>query len=251
MNPEDHDHELDLEAVQAVAQRVLPGFDEDLLGYISAVLLEMSVDERRNAAVMSEAVAPFLVDADYATEQGAEKLCQQLTVAFGGSGYKGSGSGSGGGSAEEDATPELLSAPVRIKELGSHLLEEKKTYGGVVFADAEGETGGNSNSALNMSSMPATLRQKKRAKKEEELLQRKLRAEAAREAEERRVMASARMAAIRANRVAGKTAKSGYSLDRFSIPHPSGTGNLLEDVSLTLSSQRRYGLIGKNGSGKT
>jgi ABC-type multidrug transport system fused ATPase/permease subunit len=241
MNPEDHDHELDLEAVQAVAQRVLPGFDEDLLGYISAVLLEMSVDERRSAAVMSEAVAPFLVDADYATEQ--------VTVAFGGSGYK--GSGSGGGSAEEDATPELLSAPVRIKELGSHLLEEKKTYGGVVFADAEGETGGNSNSALNMSSMPATLRQKKRAKKEEELLQRKLRAEAAREAEERRVMASARMAAIRANRVAGKTAKSGYSLDRFSIPHPSGTGNLLEDVSLTLSSQRRYGLIGKNGSGKT
>jgi ATP-binding cassette subfamily F protein 3 len=40
-------------------------------------------------------------------------------------------------------------------------------------------------------------------------------------------------------------------LDRFNIPHPSGSSDLLADASLVLSSHRRYGLIGKNGAGKT
>lgn len=228
---------------------------KDLIGYIIAVLEEMSLDERQNSDVMTEAVVPFIIDSEYASETEAEKLCKQIIVAFGGSGYK-----SGKVLAdEEDTTPELLTAPIKIKEVGSHLLEDKRTYGGVVFAETEGGPGsgsgsgdsGNCNSDLHMTSMPTTARQKKRAKKEEEALQRKLRAEAVRDADERRVMAAARMAAIRANRVAGKKAKSGYSLERFSLPHPSGTGSLLEDVSLTLSSNRRYGLIGKNGSGKT
>lgn len=234
-------------SVVQVANSVLPNFDEDLLGYIVAVLEEMSVDERQNSDVMTEAVAPFIVDSEYASEAEAQKLCKQMIVAFGGSGYK------SGKVVQEvhDVVPELLTAPIRIKEVGGHLLEDKRTYGGVVFADAEGDSGSNSNSALQMSSVPVTLRQQKRAKKEEEHLQRKLKAEAARDAEERRVMAAARMAAIRANRVAGKKAKSGYSLERFSLPHPSGTGSLLADVSLCLASGRRYGLIGKNGSGKT
>ena len=208
----------------------------------------MSVDERQNSEVMTEAVAPFIIDSEYASEPEAEKLCKQIIVAFGGSGYK-SGKVL---TVEEDATPELLTAPIKIKEVGSHLLEDKKTYGGVVFADAEGNgDSGNCNSDLDIASIPLTARQMKRQKKEEEVLQRKLRALAVHEADERRVMAAARMAAIRANRVAGKKAKSGYSLERFSLPHPSGTGSLLEDIALNLSSHRRYGLIGKNGSGKT
>jgi ATP-binding cassette, subfamily F, member 3 len=235
-------------SVEQIANQILPDFDEDLLGYIIAVLEEMTVDERQNSEVMTEAVAPFIIDSEYASEPEAEKLCKQIIVAFGGSGYK---HGKAIHDDEEDSGPELLTAPICIKEAGSHLLEDKKTYGGVVFADGEGEGGGNCNSDLDMTSMPTTTRQKKRAKKEEELLQRKLRAEAARDAEERQVMAAARMAAIRAHRVAGKKAKSGYSLERFSLPHPSGTGSLLADVSLTLASGRRYGLIGKNGSGKT
>jgi hypothetical protein len=235
-------------SVEQVTSQVLPNFDEDLLGYIIAVLEEMTAEERQNSEVMTEAVAPFIIDSEYASESEAQKLCKQIIVAFGGSGYK---SGKVVTDAE-DATPELLIAPICIKQVGSDLLEDKKTYGGVVFADEEGhESGGNSNSALVMSSVPVTVRQQKRAKKEEELLKRKLRAEAAREAEERRIMASARMAAIRANRVAGQKAKTGYSLERFSLPHPSGTGSLLEDASLHLASSRRYGLIGKNGSGKT
>ena len=38
-------------------------------------------------------------------------------------------------------------------------------------------------------------------------------------------------------------------MDRFSLPHPSGSGELLSDVSLTLAGGHRYGLIGRNGAG--
>lgn len=239
------------QSVQEVANQVLPNFDQDLLGYIVVVVEEMTLDERQSRNVMMEAVAPFILDSEYvSSEKEAEKLCKRLIVAFGGSGFKGGKAVADSG--EEGSAPGLLTTPVRIKEMGSHLLEIKKTYGGVVLANLEGDVvSSGSNSALDMSSMPTTTRQRKRAKKEQELLQRKLRAMAVRDAEERRAMAAARMAAIRVHRVSGNKAKSGYSLDHFSVPHPSGTGNLLEDVTLSLASHRRYGLIGKNGSGKT
>lgn len=120
----------------------------------------MSLDERQNSEVMTEAVAPFIVDSEYANEEDAHKLCKQIIVAFGGSGYK-----SGKVLTDEnDSTPELLTAPIKIKEVGSHLLEEKKTYGGVVFLDEgeggsgpkHGHGGSNCNSDLHMTSMPTT-----------------------------------------------------------------------------------------------
>ena len=240
-------------SAQEVVEDVLPGFDQDLVGYIVAVLEEMTVEERQSCEVVAEAVVPFIVDSEYASESRADQLCKQIVVAFGGSGYK-----SLKDKAVEDrgSTPDLLTAPVKIKEMGSHLLEEKKTYGGVVFGDDSGvfpfeNHVSNVNSELDATSVPQNTRQKKRAKKEDEKLQRKLRAEAVRDAEERRAMAAARMAAIRASRVSGRKAKAGFNLDGFCIPHPCGNGNLLSDASLHLSSYRRYGLIGKNGSGKT
>lgn len=43
----------------------------------------------------------------------------------------------------------------------------------------------------------------------------------------------------------------GVSLDRFSLMHPTGSGDLLTDASLVLTPGHRYGLIGKNGAGKS
>ncbi len=76
------------QSVQEIAFEVLPGFDETLIGYIIAVIEEMSQDERQNSDVMAEAVAPFIIDSEYASEQDAQKLCKKMVVAFGGSGYK-------------------------------------------------------------------------------------------------------------------------------------------------------------------
>jgi ATP-binding cassette subfamily F protein 3 len=83
------------------------------------------------------------------------------------------------------------------------------------------------------------------------MLQRALKQEAMARAAAEAEMASARMAAIRASRAAGRQALTGVNIDRFSLPHPAGSGDLLTDVSLVLSPGRRYGLIGRNGAGKS
>lgn len=62
------------------------------------------------------------------------------------------------------------------------------------------------------------------------------------------------MAAIRACRSKGKSGSKGggvgVHLEKFCLPNPTGTGDLLTDVSLTMVPGKRYGLIGKNGAGQ-
>ena len=48
------------------------------------------------------------------------------------------------------------------------------------------------------------------------------------------------MAAIKASRSAGRQALTGVNLEGFSIPHPSGTGDLLSDATLVMTPGRRY-----------
>ena len=38
---------------------------------------------------------------------------------------------------------------------------------------------------------------------------------------------------------------------RFTLPNPGGGANLLEDASFVLVPGRKYGLIGRNGTGKS
>ena len=80
-------------------------------------------------------------------------------------------------------------------------------------------------------------------RKENELLSKLIRMEAMQREREAEELRSARMAAIRASRVTGRQVNSGVSIERFSLPHPSGSGDLLTDASITLSKGRRYGDI--------
>jgi ATPase subunit of ABC transporter with duplicated ATPase domains len=41
------------------------------------------------------------------------------------------------------------------------------------------------------------------------------------------------------------------NIERLSLPHPSGTGDLLTDATLVLAPTKRYGLVGRNGAGKS
>lgn len=64
----------------------------------------------------------------------------------------------------------------------------------------------------------------------------------------------ARIEAIKASRGLSTAASANRSLqnvlvERFSIPHPSGKGDLLADATLSLTAGHRYGLVGKNGCG--
>jgi hypothetical protein len=64
----------------------------------------------------------------YADEQGSETLCKDISIAFGGSGYKNNPIN------PVDDAPLLLLAPVRISDNTPDLKKKAGTYGGAVIA---------------------------------------------------------------------------------------------------------------------
>ena len=158
----------------------------------------------------------------YADDEGSEKLCKDISIAFGGSGYKNNPI-----TAADDA-PLLLSAPVRISDNAPDLKNVKKTYGGAVIAGADDGSDPSpsgplsSNSLMDASAIPTTQKQLRKMRKENEVLQKILKAESLARSTAAAEMAAARMAAIKASRSAGRQANTGVNIERLSLPHPSG-----------------------------
>lgn len=246
-------------STQEIIEQILPNFNEDLLSYMISIFDEMSLVEKHNSSYIYEIISPFLLDTEYCTnDHDIEKICRQFVQAFGGSGYKSTSSTHGPAGQKDidhnkgnDDTPQLLSAPIKIKEIAG-LDQIKQTYGGVVLVDVNNPQEIVTNQELDIKDLPTTQRSKRKLKRENEQLARKLRIESALAAEQRQQMAAARMAAIKASRNSSKSkAVTGLHLENFSLPHPSGTGDLFSDISLYLNYGGRYGLIGRNGAGKT
>ena len=238
-------------SVSEIMSKSLTGLDSDLLEYVISVVENMSLDERRNSSCLQELIAPFLIDSELVDEAGAESLCRSIAVSFGGSGYKSNLTSKV--TDDKSDEPVLLGAPIRIID-SCYSQPQKATYGGAVMVDIsydDAKPTFSSNTLIDISSVPVTQKQLRKQRRENEQLQRVLRAEQRAEEIRREEMAAARMAAILASRKAGKNTSVGVKVERFSLPHPSGTGDILSDASLTLSPGRRYGLIGKNGAGKS
>jgi len=256
---------------ELVASHCMEDVGEDILQYIATIVVEMSVDERRSSATLFASISPFIIDCcsspDVDGEKVANSICKSIAISCGGSGYNKSSSAGGSmmiaGMIDDAADSMLLSAPIKIGERTGLNKQPKSTYGGAIITSnindatsdmydmALGSTESNHNSSLDASSMPSTQKQLRRQRKDNEKLQKMLRIEEMARLQAEKEMSDARMAAIKANRVGGRQASTGVHLDRFNIPHPSGSSDLLTDASLVLSSHRRYGLIGKNGAGKT
>lgn len=244
--------------VSEVLKTILTGLDEDILTFIVGVVEDMKPEERKSSSALGEVIVPFLVDSSFSeSEEHANEVVKKIAIKFGGSGYKSGGnSGSGNSTSNGDDAPLLLSAPVKIIDTVADVIKAKHTYGGAVLSGAN--SGGitttleeASNSQLSAAAIPVTQKQMRKMRKENELTNKILRAEAAARAEAEEEMKRARMAAILASRAAGRQANNGVNIDRFSLPHPSGTGDLLTDAALTLVPGRRYGLVGRNGAGKS
>lgn len=233
--------------VEKVLRSQLNGLDDDILSYLISVVENMSIEEKRSFQSLNEVVGPFLTDSGFSSnDDEALTCCKQLSVAFGGSGFKSNVI------VEDDDAPLLLSAPVKMID-NSDLKNKKHTYGGVVLVGAtEGELNDNNhNAAMDAKVIPTTQKQIRKMRRENEQVQKILKFEAMKRAEAEAEMQAARMAAIKASRALGKQSTLGVNIERFSIPHPSGTADLLTDASLSLVPGRRYGLIGRNGSGTT
>jgi ATP-binding cassette subfamily F protein 3 len=233
-----------MDSVQDILRQHLAGLDTDILDYLISIIDNMTGSERKNPSTLEEVILPFLVDTEYCDANMATTICRNVSVSFGGSGMKQLQV------EEEEELPTLLSAPIKMLD-HSDLNKAKATYGPPIGSEDEHALNalvGNSN--LDISSVPVTQKQARKLRKEKDVLQRLLQIEAlARELEEEELRV-ARMAAIKASRASGRQANTGVNIERFSLPHPSGTGDLLTDASLTMAKGRRYGLIGKNGAGK-
>ena len=64
--------------VSNVLTKALPSFDDELLSYITTILEDWSLDDRRSVAMLKETVAPFIVDTGYADEAGADALSKRV-----------------------------------------------------------------------------------------------------------------------------------------------------------------------------
>ncbi len=234
--------------VAAILSHDLSSLDEDVREYLVSVVEGMSPDERKSSVSLNEAIGPFLVDGGAVeSEDAAELLCKTISISFGGSGFKSA-------VIAEEETVSLLSAPIKMIDRSGLNKTAKPTYGGTVIStfDEDGQLlEVNHNSSLDASAIATTQRQVRKNRKENERLNRILRAEELARFNAEAEMSAARMAAIKANRTAGRQAAMGVNIERFSIPHPSGTSDLLTDASLTLASNHRYGMVGKNGAGKS
>ena len=230
--------------VETVVRSALHGLDDDILSYLVSTVDNMSPAERRSFDCLRELIEPFLLDTDFCDGPTATQICRQMTVAFGGSGYK--------SQTIEDETPQLLSNPIKMIDR-MDLIHAKATYGNyVVPSDENGKPSFiPSNPPLDISNVSVTQRQARKMRKENEMLSKLLRQEQLRREREAQELRAARMAAIKASRAAGRQANMGVNIERFSLAHPSGTGELLTDASLVMARHRRYGLIGRNGAGKS
>ena len=221
------------------------GCEDEILEYLCSVLEEMEVEEKQNQETLEEVIAPFLVDSGSHNEEEAADICKSLATSFGGSGFKVT-------KVEDQDEPMLLSAPVKLADTAEvRQLTKKQTYGGAHVKSRDAESVFEMNSDLESMQMPTTKSAMRKQRKVSEALERTLRIEAERRAEQAAAMMAARMAAIRASRASGGKHKTGVNVDALSLPHPSGTGDLLTDAKLVLAPGRRYGLVGKNGAGKS
>lgn len=227
-------------------------FDEDVMSYITTIVEDMSPVERTSTTSLEETIGPFLLDSGFASsEEDVTEKCKALVIAFGGSGMVGKGSATHVGAQNDE--PQLLAAPIKMIDTNSELREKKGTYGGAVMVSTDAGTIMTKlqNMALDAADIPINQKEVRRRRKDNEVLQKMLRAEAAARARVEAELAKARMAAIQASRKLGRQSNCGVNIERFSIPHPSGSADLLTDASLKLSPGRRYGLIGRNGAGKS
>lgn len=249
------------------------GIDEDTLAYLVNIIEELSVNERKSSQTIYESIHPFLFDGGIVSdEKEIRSISKELSIAFGGSGLQ-SGVVASESTVDTNKTPQLLAAPIKMISTVENRKVHRSGYMDMtIYTTEEDEFATLENSKeenliiaangnfLDIKAVPVTQKQLRKQRKENEQLQKILRAEAEARLKAEQELAAARMAAIKASRKeavsTNKNNRSGamntnsVTLEHFSVPHPSGRGDLLSDTTLTLVSGRIYGLIGKNGVGK-
>lgn len=220
------------EEIAAAIAKVIKGADEDVVTYMRGLIEE---EPPSSADELWELVGPFVCDAAQVEEDAGRPLCDELFALLG-DGKKAPAP------SPKAAAPLRQLAPVNMATFGEAARQQENvnTYGVAVGK------GGGYEAAIDTLETVARV-----AKKKKEKVMRR---------EERRAWSAhdktddgsvwvdlAQGVSLAGDGSALRTAH----LTGFSLPNKKGSGDLLTDAACTLVGGRRYGLIGKNGVGKS
>jgi len=230
-------------SVQQVCQELLPDLDEDIFDYIVGALEEFQ-SEAVGAADPDETeamISGFLESAEYVSEpEEAAAKAQELVARV---------SAAASGSCSSDV-------PQKLSE------ETKKMMIRVDEHPSSGAAAARVNKNTLMENEPVSDKDQKLAKKRDDKASKKQekaqkygKQTPAQQAEQQALQVDAELAAARIAAVQARTKLGAYkgALDAksFTLPNPGGGQPLLEDAACRLVWGRRYGLIGRNGTGKS
>ncbi|EKX41356.1 hypothetical protein GUITHDRAFT_88450 [Guillardia theta CCMP2712] len=230
------------EKAAVVCKEVLQGLDDDVLEYISGVVLDD--DQILPKEELVEVVAPLLVSSEFVSDEAeAEAVATRLWDAL----HNAEG-------VNKEKKPDVVLLKNAVLMGGKEPEEESvaklvdpmlKRRGGNAFACAtqEEEIDVHSKAAIAKARLDAKAEAKRQAAKQEHERQMLAMEEELEQA--RRSVALSRIAGDAAGEI------SVVESECFDLPNPGGGENLLEDANIRLVSGHRYGLIGRNGKGKS
>jgi ATP-binding cassette subfamily F protein 3 len=247
---------------------LLPGLDPAILEYIVGILEDdVNHDDADDAAERIETIAGFLESAEFCDEKEAltkaTALLSQVGVGLPGTVAK-----------EEDAVgfdydyeepmPKIQSKPADDTASKAPVLLTKMTAAVSLQEDAHVAPTIVDEEEVAEEIRPKKATDKKNAAKEARLAKKQAKKsgnkksskmgaseQAAQQSMEiEQELAAARVAAVQARKKLGAY-KGALDAKAFTLPNPGGGPPLLEDAACTMVWGRRYGLIGRNGMGKS
>jgi ATP-binding cassette, subfamily F, member 3 len=238
-------------AVLSVCEALLPNLDPDVFSYIVGLLED---DESNDTEEMAETIAGFLLSAEFCdNDEEASAKAMELLDRLG---------RTSSGVAEKEKV--LIVAEMAAKAAALSVQDNADTLASVLARMPQAPAT-KEDKPVESYELAETIKIEKQtskaaAREEKKLLKntrgkKKGKLTLSEQAEAQALEIDAELHAARVAAVKARTKLGAYkgALDAasFTLPNPGGGTPLLEDAACTLVFGRKYGLIGRNGTGKS
>jgi len=233
--------------IKGVCSEFLPDLDEDIFDYIVGILEDVDFGASEDTEETAEMIAGLLSSADYcATEEDASELTKKLLVRL----SNGNSMDDGGAQRPSSDVPLKTIKALKIQDTINILddpLEEQSKKSSAIKVLKEGDEA-ISKKAQRLASRrggnsATTVKKKNNKPTVLELAEKEI-------AEVEQELQDARVAAVKERTRLGAY-RGSLDATMFTLPNPGGGMPLLEDAACRFEWGKRYGLIGRNGVGKS
>jgi len=231
----------------AACNELLTGLDPDILDYIVSILEDEDNDDDEEA---TETIAGFLVSSEFCeTEEEANAKAASILAKMGRGAAKDEHHTKQKEEATKIPTKPKVSLSVTAQAAAMSIATDISTIEPPLIKKTTIITEEKNPSAVTKADKAAARRTKKAGRKKKSKMTASEIA-TAQSMEIEKELHDARIAAVIARRKMGAY-KGALDAAEFTLPNPGGGQPLLEDAACTLVWGRRYGLIGRNGMGKS